>query len=56
MMLQGRRLYIIDSNIIGPTNNQMPVMRDLHSTSKTTGISVLAPVAGATLSLSWYGP
>lgn len=33
-----------------------PVMRDLHSTAKTTGISLLAPVAGAVMSISWYGP
>jgi hypothetical protein len=44
------------SEVIGVPNGPLPVIRDLHSTAKTTGISVLAPVAGGLLSLSWYGP
>lgn len=44
------------SEVITTPTGPLPVIRDLHSTRKTTGISILAPVAGSLASLSWYGP
>jgi hypothetical protein len=45
------------SELIGtPSSLQGITLRDLHSTAKTSGISLLAPVAGALMTLSWFGP
>ena len=33
-----------------------PTIRDLHSTAKTTALSVIAPAAGGILTIGWYGP
>ena len=33
-----------------------PTIRDFHSTQKTSGISVIAPVAGGMLTIGWFGP
>ncbi len=33
-----------------------PTVRDLHSTQKTTGISIIAPSAGGILTIGWFGP
>ena len=33
-----------------------PTARDIHSTAATTGIGIIAPVAGGLLTMSWFGP
>lgn len=33
-----------------------PTIRDLHSTAKTTGLSIIAPAAGGILTISWFSP